>query len=86
MNCVLDSIDILVDADVVICKYQNISTTKELTTNRTEIGLPKIASGVYDRIDFLQAFADGMVDHSAWNKLYKRQFLINNAKLFCFTF
>ena len=58
------------EADLTICRYTRHQTERKL--HRTaEKASPMGEAGNYDRVSALRALADGMIDVSAWNKLYR---------------
>ena len=67
------------DLDLLVFSYYN-SFEQELTErNRTKKCLPY--SGLYDKNDFIKIFTDLFLSdmlYTVWNKLYRREFLIEN--------
>lgn len=61
------------DVDVVICKNVAICSTEKLELMGNTIPEPSIPSGIYSRIETLQARADGSINPNVWNKLYNRR-------------
>lgn len=59
-------------ADLVICRYTVNYTTGRMTFKGNKKTRPSIATGVYDRLGALRALADGEIDSSVWNRLYRR--------------
>ena len=59
-------------ADLTVCKY-TIHETAELLKRGCEEKVPPSASGIYDHDKALYALADGAIDVSAWNKLYRKE-------------
>lgn len=59
-------------SDIVICKYSVHHTIGKMNPNRKGITYPSIREGKYNREEALSALADNTINHSVWNKLYKR--------------
>lgn len=58
--------------DMVVCKYYVHETLEKLKcVGHGMMVAPSIEQGLYDRISILQALADGSLNHSVWNKLYR---------------
>ena len=60
-------------ADMVVCKYTVHSTVEKLSRKGGERADPPIGPGLYDRLAALRALADGTINVSVWNKLYRRR-------------
>ncbi len=60
------------ETDLVVCKYTTHQTEMKLCLNN-EQAMPLGSSGNYDRVHGLRALADGTIDVSVWNKLYRRE-------------
>ena len=60
-------------ADVVVCKFMVFHTLREMKRQRTRIVRPSLESGAYSREDALRALAEGRLNFSMWNRLYKRR-------------
>lgn len=60
-------------SDMVICKYSVHRTLSKMEWEDASKGYPSINPGMYDRRSSLRALADGSLNHSVWNKMYKRE-------------
>ena len=60
------------EADLVVCKYTTHQTEMKLCLNN-EQAMPLGSSGNYDRVHGLRALADGTINISVWNKLYRKE-------------
>lgn len=60
------------EADLVVCKYTTHQTELKLSLNNEQAMLLG-SSGNYDRVHGLRALADGIINASVWNKLYRRE-------------
>lgn len=60
-------------ADLAIGKYTIHYTTGKMHRKVNDHAEPRIQAGTYDRLGMLQALADGAVNVSVWNKLYRRE-------------
>lgn len=56
-------------ADLVVCKVTLLDSGTP-TAQRTR---PRIEPGKYDRVHCLKALIDGTLNHSVWNKLYRKR-------------
>lgn len=58
------------NVDLIICKFAHYSNKK-----RKRIGkiYPLIKKGIYERRSILNALVNDQVNHSVWNKLYKKE-------------
>lgn len=61
------------NAEIVTCKNSIQRTTGKMTGSRDEKIYPLIQPGVYDRAETLRALADEQINHSVWNKLYRKE-------------
>ena len=61
------------NAELVVCKSSFHRTTGPLTKKAPYKTEPNAASGLYDRVGALQRLADGKINSSVWNKLYRRE-------------
>ena len=74
-----DYVSTMIDAmnrsgsDIVICKYEKQETTGRLILGNTSNSNPAIEPGEYDRVSLLRAYANGKINPSIWNKVYKRE-------------
>lgn len=59
-------------ADIAICKYSLYHTSGMMDPYKKSLSLPSIKEGIYDRTAALSALADRTINHSVWNKLYRR--------------
>ena len=59
--------------DLVLCQYTVHKTMGRLKSTGREKRQPKAKQGKYDRITALRALADGLINESVWNKLYRRE-------------
>ena len=62
-------VDKIEDADVAVCRFEVHQGTLE---SRGQI-YPRMKEGVYNREESLRALADGKINVSVWNKLYRRE-------------
>ena len=60
-------------ADIVLCQYTVHKTTDRIRQTGREKTQPQAKQGMYDRESALRALADGMINVSVWNKLYRRE-------------
>lgn len=60
------------EADIVICKYSNYRTTDIMRDSKPFSLQPNVKQGLYDKRQTLCFLADGSINHSVWNKIYKR--------------
>lgn len=60
-------------ADIVVCKCIVHNADKPILHIRKELVRPKAKAGIYDRTEALRALADGNINVSVWNKLYRRR-------------
>ena len=61
-------------ADMVICRFALCPTEERMNFGLQERDLRPVAEqGWYDRIDALRALADGRLNYSVWNKIYRRE-------------
>ena len=60
-------------ADQVICRYTVHHTTKKMRHTGKEHAGPLIEPGLHDRVHAMRAIADGTINYSVWNKLYRRK-------------
>lgn len=58
------------EADLVVCKYTIHQTVSKLSRGRGQ-AMPLGGQGNYDRVQGLRALADGSINVSVWNKLYR---------------
>lgn len=60
-------------ADIAMCRFINCRTMekKELTGVSKHIS-PSGSPGIYDRTEALRALALGKINHSVWNKIYRK--------------
>ena len=59
-------------SDVAICKY-SIHETIERLAVQEPVGIwPPIEEGTYDRIIALQALENNKINHSVWNRMYRK--------------
>ena len=61
------------NAEIVTCKNSIRRTTGKMTGSRDEKIYPLIQPGVYGRAETLRALADDQINHSVWNKLYRKE-------------
>lgn len=61
------------ESDIVICKYEKQETTGRLIFGNTKDSDPAIEQGEYDRVSILRAYANGKINPSIWNKVFKRE-------------
>lgn len=61
-------VDEIGDADAAVCRYEVHQGT---LASRGQI-FPRMKEGVYNREEALRALADGKINVSVWNKLYRR--------------
>lgn len=59
-------------ADVTICRYATLPTTKKMVRTGEEEIRPPLKQGIYGRKEVLQMLAYGLIDHTVWNKMYSR--------------
>ena len=60
-------------SDIVVCKYTEIRSTEKLQRTGKEKTGPMASEGMYTSDDALRALADGFIDPSLYNKLYRRE-------------
>ena len=60
------------NADMAVCKYTIYRTTEYMPEAGTEKPKPTIQPGTYKRNGALRALADRQLNHSVWNKIYRR--------------
>lgn len=74
-----DYVKVMMDAmireqtDLVICRFTIHYTTGRMTFRSNKKTTPLIASGIYDRVSALRAWADCKINSAVWNKLYSRK-------------
>lgn len=61
------------NADIVVCKYTVQYADKKTRPIMKEAARPSGKAGMYRRNEALRALADGTVNVSVWNKLYRRK-------------
>ena len=60
------------EADLVICKCTVHQASGKMALNNHERTIPSIDPGIYDRVNGLNFLAEGAINHTVWNKLYRR--------------
>lgn len=60
-------------SEVVLCKYTVQNMTDRLIRHKKEEAYPILEEGLYKRECALRALADGRINLSVWNKIYKRE-------------
>ncbi|MBR5975068.1 MAG: glycosyltransferase [Clostridiales bacterium] len=61
------------DADVALCKYDYHYTTGHMTDKASGKTQPRIAPGCYTQNEVLSLLVENRMNHSVWNKLYKKK-------------
>lgn len=61
------------EADIALCKYAVCYTKKTLNRAYSQKGAPGIKQGTYNYAEGLKYLTNGEINHSVWNKLYKRE-------------
>ena len=61
------------DSDVAVCHYTIHYTEHPMFRKESDKPVPPINAGAYGRIEILHALADGALNVSVWNKLYRRK-------------
>ncbi len=60
-------------ADLVMCKFTIHNTEKTMEHGVTDFLKPAIQSGIYNRIQMINALFDGYANYAVWNKLFRRE-------------
>ena len=61
------------EADIIICKYSYHESTGRIITTGKEKTSPPAGQGLYDKYQSLSYLADGIINLSVWNKLYRNE-------------
>ena len=60
-------------ADIAMCRFVNYRTMEKKKLNAVSKHIsPSGSPGAYDRVEALRALAVGKINHSVWNKIYRR--------------
>lgn len=60
------------NSDLVLCRYTYCHTLLRMALDSKARSYPSIHSGCFERISALRALVDGKINHSVWNKMYRR--------------